>query len=120
MLSLHSSGRYFLYREPINILKSFYSLAAIVRDQMHQDPLTTDVFIFRNRSCTQIKLLQWQQDGFCIYYKKLERGTFEVPVFKESDTHISISNTQLLLILEGISLNKVHYRKRYQQKIFSH
>lgn len=116
MLALNSACRYFLYREPININKSFYSLAAIVRDQMHQDPLTTDVFIFLNRRCNQIKLLQWQQDGFSIYYRKLEQGTFELPAFDQAAVHETISNTQLLLMLQGISLSKIQYRKRYQCK----
>lgn len=88
-------------------------MAAIVREQMHLDPVSADIFIFLNRSCTQIKLLQWQQDGFCIYHKRLERGTFETPVFDKTTNHVTISHTQLLLILQDISLDKIHYRKRY-------
>ena len=76
---------------------------------MHYDPLTGDVYIFLNRRATHIKLLQWQQDGFAIYYKRLEKGTFEIP-----DTGQQlITVTQLMLILQGIRLDKVQYRKRY-------
>jgi len=109
MLSLSPSCRYFLYAQPVIISSSFYKLAAIVSEQMHYDPLTGDVYIFLNRRATHIKLLQWQQDGFAIYYKRLEKGTFEIP-----DTGQQlITVTQLMLILQGIRLDKVQYRKRY-------
>jgi transposase len=77
MLAVTPHRRYYLYREPVNINKSFYRLAGIVRDQMQGNPLTTDVFIFLNRKCTQIKLLSWEGDGFGIYHRRLEKGTFE-------------------------------------------
>jgi transposase len=79
---------------------SFYKLAAIVNEQMHLDPLTGDVYIFLNRRATHIKLLQWQQDGFAIYYKRLEKGTFELPSFNKNLTQLT--STQLMLILQGI------------------
>ncbi|WP_299181053.1 IS66 family insertion sequence element accessory protein TnpB [uncultured Chryseobacterium sp.] len=120
MLALHSTCRYFLYREPVHINRGFYSLAAIVKDHMQLDPLTTDVFIFLNRRCTQVKLLQWQGDGFCIYHKRLEKGTFERPVFEQHHSHTMISYSELLLILQGISLGKIQYRIRYQQKVTAH
>lgn len=119
MLAFIPTRRYFIYREAININKSFYSLAGIVADQMQANPLTTDVYIFLNRKRNQIKLLLWEGDGYSIYHRRLEKGTFELPAFGQSDTHAAISYNQLLLILQGISLGKVQYRKRYQQKMLS-
>jgi transposase len=58
-------------------------------------------------------LLQWEGDGFSLYYKRLESGTFEMQVCMQEGTHSIISSKQLLLILQGISLKKAHYRKRY-------
>jgi hypothetical protein len=72
-----------------------------------------DVFIFINKRQTHIKLLQWEGDGFSLYYKRLEAGTFEMPVCAHAGTHSVITSKQLLLILQGISLKKAHYRKRY-------
>ena len=72
-----------------------------------------DVFIFINRRQTHIKLLQREKDGFGMYYKRLEEGTFELPMGVMEGTHCEISSKQLSLILYGISLKKVFYRKRY-------
>lgn len=117
MIALNPDCRHFLYREPVNINKSFYSLAAIVKEQMNAEPLSKDVFIFLNNRCTQLKLLVWQGDGFAIYHKRLDEGTFELPVFLYNQRHAVITYSQLVLILQGISLRKVHYRKRYCQQI---
>lgn len=114
MLALSSSCRYFLYTEPVIISSSFYKLAAIVSEQMHLDPLAGDIYIFLNRRATHIKLLQWQQDGFAIYYKRLEKGTFEIP--NSVGLQSQLTSTQLMLILQGIELDKIRYRKRYLKK----
>lgn len=114
MLAISSGHRYFIYGEPIHINSSFYSLAGIVSDQLKADPLTGDVYIFLNRRCTQIKLLLWEGDGFGIYHKKLEKGTFELPA-TGSQAHIQITHHQLLHLLQGITLSSVHYRRRYDQ-----
>lgn len=118
MLSLSSSSRYFLYSQPVVISSSFYKLAAIVNEQMHMNPLAGDIYIFFNRRATHIKLLQWQQDGFAIYYKRLEKGTFEIP--GSATTQQLLTSTQLMLILQGISLGNVQYRKRYEAKTSIH
>ncbi|WP_394337221.1 IS66 family insertion sequence element accessory protein TnpB [Chitinophaga ginsengisoli] len=67
--ALNPDCRYFLYRVPFNINKSFYSLAAIVKEQMQMDPLSKDVSIFLNNRCIQIKVLVWQGDKFAIFRK---------------------------------------------------
>lgn len=96
--------------------KSFNGLCGLVTDKMHMDIMSGDVFIFLNKRKTHIKLLAWDGDGFAIYYKRLEKGTYELPkATEDSDKNLSISPGQLLLILQGISLKKVHYRKRYHR-----
>ncbi len=94
--------------------KGFDSLCGIVQSQLSKDPLSGDVYIFLNRRRTHIKLLLWEGDGFSIYYKRLEKGSYELPEVKASDAQLSIRSRQLLLMLEGISLKKVQYRLRYQ------
>jgi transposase len=71
------------------------------------------VFIFLNKRRNQIKLLLWEGDGFSLYHKRLEKGTYELPVLTNGSNHISISSEQLLLILQGICLRHVRKRKRY-------
>ncbi|WP_256449986.1 IS66 family insertion sequence element accessory protein TnpB [Chitinophaga sp. GbtcB8] len=120
MLTLTTAGRYFLYRPATDMRKSFDSLTGIVRDQLQGNPMSTDVFIFLNRNRTHIKLLLWEGDGFALYYKRLEKGTYELPVFGQADNKACITQNQLLLMLQGISLKQVHYRKRYMQETASH
>ena len=76
-----------------------------------------DVFIFLNRRQTHIKLLQWEGDGFGMYYKRLEEGTFELPAGFMESTHSEISSKQLSFILQGVSLKKAFYRKRYTSSV---
>ncbi len=112
MLSLSDASRYYLYRHPSDMRRSFYSLASMVREQMQGDPLSGDIFIFLSRKRNQIKLLRWERDGFAIYTKRLEQGTYELPIEAQAKTCL-VTHQQLLLILEGISLREIKYRKRY-------
>jgi transposase len=113
MLSLHANIPYLLYQGHASMGKSFDGLSGIVTNEMKTPLLTGDVFIFFNKGRTHVKMLQWQQDGFGIYYKRLEQGTFERPHPATEGGSVIITPQQLGLILQGISLKKVHYRKRY-------
>lgn len=93
--------------------KSFNGLCGLITNELHQEVISGDIFIFLNKRKTHIKLLVWEGDGFAIYYKRLEKGTYEFPTGSLSEKSLSISYTQLMLILQGISLKKIHYRKRY-------
>lgn len=115
MLSLHSNIRYFLYQGQTDMRKSFGGLCGLVTNEMHQGVISGDVYIFLNKRKTHIKLLVWEGDGFAIYYKRLEEGTYEFPFSSSSEKSLSITYTQLMLILQGVSLKKIHYRKRYQK-----
>lgn len=103
--------RYFLWRGPTDMRKSFNGLCGIVRNQMQSDLLSGDLFIFINRRRDRIKLLGWDRTGFVIWYKRLEEGTFELPKGASS----ILSQSQLMLILEGIELASVKQRKRYNK-----
>lgn len=112
MLSLSPSCRYFLYRHQTDMRKGFDGLSGIVRNDLGQDPLSGDVFIFINRRRNQVKLLLWEGDGFSLYYKRLERGTYEVPSTGDG-VSVALRREELMLILQGISLRSVQRRKRY-------
>lgn len=75
MLALSSSYRYFLYQKGTDMRCGIYLLAALVSNELRQDPLSGDVFTFIDKRSNQIRLLQWDEDGFALYSKRLEQGT---------------------------------------------
>jgi transposase len=113
MFQVNQATRYLLYQRWTDIRKSFDGLCGLVTNELHLPMKLGDVFIFVNKRQTHIKLLQWEGDGYSLYYKRLEIGTFEMPVCFTDGTHSVITAKQLLLILQGISLKKAQYRKRY-------
>jgi transposase len=97
--------------------KGFDSLSGLVASAMNHDPLSKSVFIFFNKKRNQVKLLLWEGDGFALYYKRLEKGTFEIPAGDNKNSSVSISSEQLQFILQGIFLKSIRKRKRYQHII---
>ncbi|MBA3830276.1 MAG: IS66 family insertion sequence element accessory protein TnpB [Taibaiella sp.] len=95
--------------------KGFDSLCGIVSSQLGMNVLSGSVFIFINKKQTQVKLLLWEGDGLAVYYKRLEKGTYEIPAGDHNDKDISISHEALQHILQGVFLQSVRRRKRYQQ-----
>jgi transposase len=94
--------------------KGFDSLSGIVSLLMNEDAISGSVFIFLNKKHNQVKLLLWEGDGFALYHKRLEQGTYELPSYDAKGCSVSITSQQLQLILQGISLKSVRRRKRYQ------
>lgn len=95
--------------------KSFDGLCGIINSQMALNALDGSVFIFMNRRRTQVKLLLWEGDGFSIYNKRLEKGTFELPGTNSQLATVVLDSRQLQFILQGVSLRKVVYRPRLQK-----
>lgn len=111
MISLTSQHRYFLYRRSVDMRKSFDGLSGVVRNELGRDPMDGEVYIFLNRQRSLVKLLVWDRSGWAIWAKRLERGSYELP---PSDIEgVSLSWSELVLILEGISLGSVRHRRRY-------
>lgn len=115
MLHLSPSCNYYLYTGNADMRKSFDGLCGIIQTQMALHALGGSVFIFMNRRRTQVKLLLWEGDGFSIYYKRLEKGTFELPATTGQLATVSLDARQLQFILQGISLRRVVYRPRLQK-----
>jgi transposase len=113
MLADLSHRRLFYFAGPTDMRKGFNGLSGLVRQHQKANLLSGDVFIFINRPRDRIKLLAWERNGFALYYKQLERGTFELP----KDTNqgpVTLSYRQLFLMLEGVSLQSIRLRKRYE------
>ncbi len=119
MLHLSPSVRYFYYNGFADMRKGAYSLSGLVRNEMKLDVLSGDVFIFIGRRGNKIKLLQWDNDGFALYEKGLELGSFERPVAATHNGHPTaigsyLTYQQLQYILQGIVLKSIRYKKRYR------
>lgn len=116
MVHLSSSCRYFLYLGATDMRKGFDSLCGIVTSGLKLDALSGSIFIFMNRRRNQLKLLLWEGDGFSLYYKRLEKGTFEMPkCATDQSACLRVTAQQLQFVLQGVSLQKVHLRKRYKK-----
>src|SRR3954451_610434 len=84
MLSLPPTVRIYLAAQPADLRKSFDSLAALVREGLRGDPLSGDIFVFRNKAADRVKLLLWEEDGYAIWYKKHESDYPHLRPFTES------------------------------------
>jgi transposase len=115
MLSLPASVRIWLATRPTDLRKSFDTLAELVRQQLQSDPLSGQLFVFRNKRADRIKLLYWDEDGFVIVYKRLEVGTFRFPSTEAAGVEIRAADLQMLL--DGIDLESVKRQKRYRRPV---
>ncbi|SIO34122.1 transposase [Singulisphaera sp. GP187] len=117
MVSLAPTVRIWLAAQPVDLRKSFDSLAALVREGLQGDPLSGDVFVFRNKAADRIKLLIWEEDGYAIWYKRLEAGTFRFPPSPEAQPRVEVRAADLVMLLEGIDLSSVKRGKRYHRPV---
>lgn len=115
LLSLPTSVRIWLAMRPTDLRKSFDSLAEVVRQQLQGDPLSGQLFVFRNKRADRLKLLYWDEDGFVLIYKRLEAGTFRFPPADQAGVEIRAADLQLLL--DGIDLDSVKRRQRYRRPV---
>lgn len=106
---LHSHFRYYVYRQPTDFRKGIDGLVGLVYNELNRDALSGDVFVFFNRSLNQVRLLQWDYSGYVLCSKRLEKGTFGIPI----DSSIELKWEELVLILQGVSVEKMVRKKRY-------
>lgn len=128
MLKLPSLGeldsgvgvRIYLCTVPADMRKGFDSLAALVRESLGHDPLSGHLFLFVGRGKDRIKILYWDKDGFCIWYKRLEEGTIRLPSSKSEigrggkvGASVELKASELAMLLAGIDLTSIKRRKRF-------
>lgn len=111
MLSLPPAVRIFVATTPTNMHLSFDRLAALARDVLAQDPLSGHLFAFFNRTADRVKILYWDRSGFCLWYKRLERGIFHLP--RAGITALELDAAELMLVLDGIDLTQAQRRARF-------
>ena len=111
MLTLPLSTRVLVCRQAIDMRRSFDGLEAAVRELLREDPLSGALFVFWNRRRDRLKILSFDGTGLWIWYKRLERGRFELPGGGDAE----ISSADLLLVLEGIELGSVRRGRRWRR-----
>ena len=114
MLSYPRNISIYLCNRYIDMRRSFDGLCGEVINAMHHNPIQGDMYVFYNRRRDKIKLLFFDGDGYWIFYKRLEMGTFEMPRRLTTEGSISLSHEELMLILSGIELGSIRKRKRYK------
>ena len=117
MLSLPATVRIWLSARPADLRKSFDSLASLVRDGLQGDPLSGDIFVFRNKSADRIKLLVWEEDGYAIWYKRLEKGSYRFPAAADGSAQVEVRAADLIMLLAGVDLASVKRAKRYHRPV---
>ena len=113
MLSLSPAIQVFMAIEPVDLRKGFDGLSAAVQNVFDRNVLDGHLFLFLNRRRDRIKLLWWDRDGLALFYKRLERGTYEVPRHAPGNKQLRLDATQLSLLLNGVQLDSVKHRRRY-------
>lgn len=107
--------RVFLCTSPTDMRKGFDTLAACVRDGLGYDPLSGHLFLFLGRRRDRLKLLYWDGDGYALWNKRLEQGTFRLPVARPDTASLELKASELAMLLEGIDLRSIKRRARFQR-----
>jgi transposase len=107
--------RIFVCTTPTNMHCSFDSLMGRAEEIFHQDPTSGHLFLFLNRRRDRLKILHWDHDGFCIFYKRLEEGTFQMLTTTHDQEGLEIEYSQLVKLLRGLDLRTGVRRRRYRR-----
>lgn len=114
MLTLPPAVRIYVAGQPVDMRRSFDGLVAATRSVIGQEPLSGHLFVFFNQVATICKILFWDRSGWCLFAKRLERGTFKLPKeLPQGTTSMEVDMAELTLILEGIDLRGARRRVRW-------
>ena len=105
MFSLDKTMKYYFCTQPVDMRKSFYTLSGVVRDIMKCTPEDGSVYIFINKSGTTMKILHLEYRGYVIYHKKLDSGSFNLPVYDEESNSFKMSWRDLYNMLMSEKTN---------------
>jgi transposase len=112
-----SSGiRIWLATEPADMRCGFDRLAELAQTVTDRNPMDGNLFLFRGRGGDRLKILYWDKDGFALWYKRLEEGTFKLPRIEPGQSSIELRASELAMMLDGIDLRSIRRVKRYERK----
>lgn len=110
-----STTRIWLCTGPTDMRRGFDRLAEQAHTVTRQDPQSGHLFLFRSRGGDRLKALHWDKDGYVLWYKRLEEGTFKLPRLDAAQRSVELKASELAMILDGIDLASVKRVKRYQR-----
>ena len=113
MLSLPSQTHVYLCTTAVDLRKSFDGLCGLVESVFEKNVLDGHLFLFVNKRRDRIKALWWDKDGLVIWYKRLERGTYETPRSGGDAQQLELDSTELAMLLGGVSLASARRRPRF-------
>jgi transposase len=117
MFTPRAAIRAYLCLNPVDMRLSFDRLAALAQDVIGMDPESGHLFLFHARRRDRLKILYWDADGFALWYKRLEAGTFHIPAPGEGESRLTLTQAELSLLLAGIDLASTKKRRRWRQPV---
>jgi transposase len=115
MLTLPRSVRIYLASGPVDLRKSIDGLGALAATRGH-DVYSGHLYVFTSRRGDRVKILAWDHGGFVLYYKRLERGRFQLPEIAPDAEEVQLDATQLAMLLDGIDLQRVKRPARWEPR----
>jgi transposase len=117
MLTWPPTVKVFLCSDATDMRKGFDSLAHLIESSLVLDPFSGHLFVFRSRRGDRVKILYGDRDGYAMWYKRLERGSFRFPTAAAQATgHVEINAADLMMILDGVDLGSVRRQRRYSRE----
>jgi transposase len=110
-----SPTRIWLAVAPTDMRCSFDRLAELAQAVTGDDPFSGHLFLFRSRGGDRLKVLYWDRDGYALWYKRLEEGTFKLPKVEPSQRSVELRPSELAMMLDGIDLRSVKRTRRYRR-----
>jgi len=115
MLSVPVNVSVYLCTKATDMRKGFDGLHTLVLQVFERDPVDGHLFLFVNRRRDRLKMLWWDRDGMALFYKRLEAGTYQLPVASNDAESVTMDATDLALMLNGIDIQSAKRRKRYSR-----
>ena len=104
ILQLSSDTNFYLYRKPVKMSLSFDGLAAVIRTDLDKDIINGDVFLFLNKQRTTIKIFIYENGGFSIFYRRLDKGSFQLPLIVSDHISYKMNEEQIAHMLSGVTV----------------
>lgn len=112
-----SPSKIYISSANIDMRKQIDGLASIVEQQFKLDAMTDMMFVFHNRHCDKVKILYWDSDGFCLLYKRIEKGKFHFPKRLDSDKY-TVTEKELNWLMHGLHIEEIrHYESLKSEKL---
>jgi transposase len=115
-LDRSTSMRIWLATAPADMRCGFDRLAELAHVVTNQNPMDGHLFLFRSRGGDRLKILLWEEDGFVLWYKRLEEGVFKMPRIDGEAKSVELRASELAMMLDGIDLRSIRRVKRFSRK----